>query len=235
MLRNRMLYLLAGCQGVYFTADTGGGSGGAAGSGAGQGGSGGDSAAGAGGGGGEDVSGLKSALVKERENNKELARQLNEAKSAVAKIQTDAGSVEDFKKQLGEMTAKLKSYEARDARNAALDLAITAAEKEGVVVDVAKAKKYAEKVGGEDFTALAKEAVELFGVKKAPAADGNPGAGASRAFNGQPTGDNPGDRPPATGPLPKDLGRLYKENRAQYDAIMAERRKGNPFLEAMNG
>ena len=187
----------------------------------------GEKKSGGGGGGGDDVAGLKSALEKERTNAKELRRQLTEVQGSLAKLQADAGSVEDLKKKLGEASEKLTAYEKREARISALAKAAEAATKEGLVVDVENARRYIERVAGDDADALAKEAVELFGTKAPEKKDEKKtDAGSGRAFGGQPTDDKKGAAPDQ----PRDLGRLYKEDRARYDAIMAEQRKGIPFF-----
>lgn len=206
---------------MLWGADDGGGAGGGAADG--------DKKGAAGNGGADDAAGLKSALEKERANGKELRRQLAEVQGSLTKLQADAGSVEDLKKKLGEASERLTAYEKREARINALSKAAAAAAKEGLVVDVEKARRYIEKVAGDDAEALANEAVELFGTK-APEKkeEKKTDAGSVRAFGGQPTDDKKGAGD--GGKEPVNLGKLYREDRARYDAIMAEQRKDIPFF-----
>lgn len=179
-------------------------------------------------GGGEDVSGLKSALEKERTTRKALSDEVKSLRQEVEAAKSGSKTLEELQGKLGETTKKLEAYEAREARTAALDAALAEATKGGLTVDVERARKFVERVGGDPASA-AKEAVELFGVpasqKATPGQGSGAGAGA-RAFAGQPDGE----KKAAAVTKVDELVKLSKENPEAYRQAVAERRKSIPFF-----
>lgn len=208
--------------------------GGAAGAGAGAGGA----AAGAAGAGAPapDAAALKAANERLAGELATLKGQLSETTKSLEALKSL--NPEDSRKQVDALSKKLGDYELREKRGAALQDAVSKATE--FTVDVDKARKYVERVATtpESVEGAVKEAVELFGVKKAAPGAGAAGAaagaagqqqaaaGAQRGFSGQPAdGQGAGDSAERV-----NLGTLYRTNPEAYKAKIAEGRKNIPFL-----
>lgn len=250
MRRDWWLWMTAGCR-LYGADGSAGGSGGAGGDGtAGGQGAAGGAAGGSGGGaaGGEgdekSVEGLKSALVKEREANKEAKRVILEQKKTLEEhgrmlddLKKSAGNAEESNKKLGEAQGKLAAYETREKRLGLLDAASKKAAEGGLELDVEKARRNIDRVKGEKDEDLVADMVEMFGRPKAAAAGGSGGgngngngAAGGRAFTGQPAQGSTGGGTSKTYTT-KELADLSRSNPEAYEAAIAETRKDNPFFK----
>jgi len=163
----------------------------------------------------EDVSGLKSALEKERAARKELQGQLKELRDL-------SGKGEEAEKKAAELAKKLAEYEFRDTRDAALAKAIEAATKDGkFVVDREKAAKLAGKLA--NAATLEGDVAEIVDLLKAEA---GPAKKAEPALKGQPSGAGNGK----TTELPyNEWARLKREDPEAYDAMMKQRRASGGY------
>ena len=164
---------------------------------------------------GEDISGLKSALEKERKARKELVQQIKELREIKDRASED-------EKKLQEYQAKLAEYEFRDRRDAALDSAIAGATKDGKFsVDRGKAGKLAGKLGNADT--LEADVAEIVDLLKAPVEEPKR---KEPVMRGQPSGT--GSR--VTTDLPHhEWAKLRKTDPEAYEAMLRARRQKGPF------
>jgi hypothetical protein len=163
---------------------------------------------------------LKSALEKERAAVKELKAQLSELSGLAGKAEKAA-----------ELEVKLKEYEFRDARDAAIAAAVEAATKDGKsVVDVEKVRRVAEKLGGaQAYASAAAGKLEADVAEIVDLLKGDPGVAAKKdpVLKGQPAA---GSKDGSTTDLPhSEWARLRKEDPEGYKAMIEARRAKGGF------
>lgn len=174
---------------------------------------------------GEDVSGLKSALAKEREAAETARKEAAEAKRLLAELGKMAGGEGDPKAALEKLTGKLGAYEFAEKRNAEIDKAIAAATKDGTfVVDREKAAKLASRL--RDAATLEGDVTEIVETLKMPKVADKP-AGAAPGGKGTPTA-------PAGTKAPKDFTAqdwiaLNESDPEEYKRLRAEAKKERRF------
>jgi len=113
------------------------------------------------------VSGLKSALTDERNQRKELAKQLKEASGKLEQGSEARKSLDALTANLDEATSRADFYEAASVAGVKnLKLAYLAAKDGGLIAN-----------GRIDFEALKTAAPELFGAVRPPAGNAGSGAG----------------------------------------------------------
>lgn len=164
---------------------------------------------------GEDVTGLKSALEKERLARKELQQQLKELRDL-------SGKGEEAAKELEKLQKKLAEFEFKEARGAALEKAIGEATKDGKFsVDREKAAKLAAKLGnGQSLEADVAEIVELLKVE-APVGGAKDEKKGDPPFKGQPP-----KHEGAKGEVPyAQWAELKRTDPEAYKRMIEERRK----------
>lgn len=159
---------------------------------------------------GSDVSGLKSALEKERQQRKQLQQQLKELRDV-------SGKGEEATKELEKLQQKLADFEFRETREAALSKVIEEATKDGkFIVDREKAAKLAGKLrDAATLDADLAEIVDLLKVEKEAGTKQPP-------IKGQPPRDEG-----VKGEIPyTEWAALAKSDPEAYKRMIEERRKG---------
>lgn len=162
----------------------------------------------------EDVTGLKSALEKERQARKELQQQLGELRAM-------SGKGEEATKELEKLQKKLAEFEFREQREVALAKAVEAITKDGkFVVDQGKALKLAGKLG--NVATLEADVAEIVDLLKTEKGEAPAAAVKQAAIKGQPAKEEG-----ATGELPYSAwAELARTDPEAYKRMIEERRKG---------
>jgi hypothetical protein len=164
---------------------------------------------------GDDVSGLKSALEKERLAVKEMRAQLKELKDLAGKGQEAQAAVKELQGKLGE-------YEFKERRSETLRAVIDAAAAEGFSVDAGKLDRLAAKLSNPET--LDKDVAEIVEILRVPAEDATKRK--APALKGQPKA---GDNTTTTDVDPKDWAALRRADPEGYKRMVEARRNGGKF------
>lgn len=170
----------------------------------------------------EDVSGLKSALAKEREAAKELRRQVAELSEIAKKTQDATGQLDALKAKLGE-------YEFREKLDAAVMAAIEKARGDGFQVDEQRARKLAVKFRNAET--LAEDVADVIEALKTKAAEGKSADGAGGANGSKPPIPGQADASDRTtvNVNPREWARMYRTDPEGYRKMQEQRAAAGKF------
>jgi hypothetical protein len=164
---------------------------------------------------GDDVSGLKSALEKERQAVKAMKAQLKELKDLAGKGQEAQAAVKELQGKLGE-------YEFKERRSETLRAVIDAASAEGFSVDAEKLDRLTSKLSNPET--LESDVAEIVEILRVPAEDATKKK--APVLKGQPKS---GDNTTTTDVDPRHWSTLRRTDPEAYDRMIAARRKGGKF------